>query len=227
MTKKEPIITSLLDNDLYKFTMLQAFLYYEKNTPGEYVFICRTPGVNFADMIDEINNQIDCLCELSLSPEELDYLRNLQFIKPFFIEFLNGFKLNRPDIHAYADSRGMLNIRIKAPIVNATLFEVPVLAIVNQVYFETKTIKEKLINGEAVAAYGLKKLDEKLNLIKGISPTIRFSDFGTRRRFSICWHGQILERILDSKYPGLWEQAMCILQRNLESVLSGLWLMNG
>jgi nicotinate phosphoribosyltransferase len=202
MNKKEPIINSLLDNDLYKFTMLQAFLHYEKNTLGEYLFTCRTPCVDFTDTIDEINNQIDCLCELSLSSEELDYLHSLQFIKPFFVEFLNGFKLNRSDICASVDFSGALNIRIKAPIVNATLFEVPVLAIVNQVYFEAKIKEGKSINGESVIAYGLKKLDEKLNLIKSVSAGIRFSDFGTRRRFAFYWHKQVLERILDSKYPG-------------------------
>jgi len=202
MSKKLPIITSLLDNDLYKFTMLQAFLHYEKDTPGEYLFMCRTPDVDFSDTIDEINNQIDCLCELSLSSEELNYLRSLQFIKPFFIDFLSGFKLNRSDIHTSIDSSGNLNINIKAPIVNATLFEVPVLAIVNQVYFEAKIKKEKSINNESAMAYGLKKLYEKLNLIKGVDTGIRFSDFGTRRRFSFNWQEQVLERILDTKYPG-------------------------
>ena len=202
MSREEPIITSLLDNDLYKFTMLQAFLHYGKNTIGEYLLMCRTPYVDFTDTINEINNQLDYLCELSLSPDELDYLRGLQFIKPFFIDFLKGFKLNRSDICASVDSRGALNIRIKAPIVNATLFEVPVLAIVNQVYFEAKVKEAKSIDGERVAAYGLRKLDEKLNLIKSTGDEIRFSDFGTRRRFSFHWHTRVLERIIDSKYPG-------------------------
>lgn len=198
---KNSIITSLLDNDLYKFTMLQAFLHYEKNTPGEYLFMCRTPHVDFSDTIDEINNQIDYLCNLTLTSEELDYLRTLHFIKPFFIEFLKNFKLNRSDIRASVDPNGALDIRIKAPIVNATLFEVPVLAIINQVYFEANK-KEKSINEESIAAYGIKKLDEKLNLIKESGSEIRFSDFGTRRRFSFDWQSRVLERIIDSKYPG-------------------------
>lgn len=229
MPKDKTIITSLLDNDLYKFTMLQAFLYYEKNTYGEYLFTCRTPGVDFTGTIDEINNQIDCLCELSLSSEELNYLSSLQFIKPFFIEFLTGFKLNRSDINASVDSGGALNIRIKAPIVNATLFEVPVLAIVNQIYFEAKVKEERSVNTESIIACGLKKLDEKLNLIKSVSDGIRFSDFGTRRRFSFDWHKQVLERILDSKYPGFMGTSNVYFAKELGSNSIGTmaheWIM--
>lgn len=164
--------------------------------------MCRTPCVDFTDTIDEINNQIDHLCKSTLSLDELNYLRGLQFIKPFFIDFLNGFKLSRSDICACVDPGGALNIRIKAPIVNATLFEVPVLAIVNQVYFEAKLNGSKSIDAERVVAYGLRKLDEKLNLIKSTGAEIRFSDFGTRRRFSFHWHTHVLERIIDSKYLG-------------------------
>ena len=36
-----PIITSLLDNDLYKFTMLQAMLHQFPQTHGVYRFRCR------------------------------------------------------------------------------------------------------------------------------------------------------------------------------------------
>ena len=37
-----PIITSLLDTDLYKFTMWQAMLHRNPQTEAEYEFVCRT-----------------------------------------------------------------------------------------------------------------------------------------------------------------------------------------
>ena len=79
----QPIITSLLDNDLYKFTMLQAMLHQFPQTHGVYRFRCR----NYKDTVyplpdikDELEEQLDYLCELSFTHEELQYLNSLRFI---------------------------------------------------------------------------------------------------------------------------------------------------
>jgi nicotinate phosphoribosyltransferase len=39
----EPVITSLLDTDLYKFTMWQTMLHRHPQTQAEYRFVCRNP----------------------------------------------------------------------------------------------------------------------------------------------------------------------------------------
>ena len=69
----EPIITSLLDTDLYKFNMDQVIFHKHTNLSGEYDFRCRNEGVVFTpEMLEEINAQIDHLCSLRFSREELD-----------------------------------------------------------------------------------------------------------------------------------------------------------
>ena len=48
------IITSLLDTDLYKFTMMQVVLHQFPGAQVEYRFKCRNPGVNLAPHAAEI-----------------------------------------------------------------------------------------------------------------------------------------------------------------------------
>ena len=73
--KLEPIINSLLDTDLYKFTMGQVMFHKHTDLNGTYIFKCRNKDVKFTyEMLDEINEQIDHLCTLSFTDVELDYL---------------------------------------------------------------------------------------------------------------------------------------------------------
>ena len=58
------IITSLLDTDLYKFTMMQVVLHQFPGAQVEYRFRCRNPGVELAPYVDEIRNEIKSLRSL-------------------------------------------------------------------------------------------------------------------------------------------------------------------
>ena len=75
------IISSLLDTDLYKFTMMQAVLHQFPGAEVEYRFKCRTPGVRLAPYVREIQEEIASLCTLRFSEPELAYLRGMRFIK--------------------------------------------------------------------------------------------------------------------------------------------------
>ena len=98
------IITSLLDTDLYKFTMWQALLHRHPQTQAEYEFVCRNqPAYPLADLLDEVNAELDHLCQLRFTPGELDYLGGLRFIKSDFIDFLRIFQFQRAFISASAD----------------------------------------------------------------------------------------------------------------------------
>ena len=88
------IINSLLDTDLYKFTMMQVVLHHFPAAHVEYRFRCRTPNVDLVPYIDEIRDEVRQLCNLRFKEEELDYLRRMRFIKSDFIDFLALFHLN-------------------------------------------------------------------------------------------------------------------------------------
>ena len=87
--KLDPIVTSLLDTDLYKFNMNQVIFHKHTNLMGQYYFKCRNEGVKFTqEMAEEIRSQIDHLCSLRFKQDELDYMRSIRFIKDDYVEFL-------------------------------------------------------------------------------------------------------------------------------------------
>ena len=71
------IITSLLDTDLYKFTMMQVVLHQFPGAQVSYKFKCRNPGVNLAQFATEIRAEIKSLCGLQFTEGELAYLRSM------------------------------------------------------------------------------------------------------------------------------------------------------
>ncbi|HEX8778583.1 MAG TPA: nicotinate phosphoribosyltransferase, partial [Rhodanobacter sp.] len=88
------IIESLLDTDLYKFSMMQVVLHHYPAAQVEYRFKCRNPGIDLVPYIDEIRGELEALCQLRFSAQELDYLRAMRFIKSDFVDFLGLFQLN-------------------------------------------------------------------------------------------------------------------------------------
>lgn len=99
-----PIITSLLDTDLYKFTMWQAMLHRNPQTEAEYEFVCRTKtAFPLAELLPEVERELDALCALRFTPEDLAYLGGLRFMKSDFIDFLRIFQFQRAFIRAWAD----------------------------------------------------------------------------------------------------------------------------
>ncbi|OWY38730.1 nicotinate phosphoribosyltransferase [Xenophilus sp. AP218F] len=196
MPKNTPIIHSLLDTDLYKFTMLQVVLHQFPASHGEYEFKCRNrPGTPLSLLRKQLEAQLDFLCQLRFAQDELAYLRGLRFIKSDFVDYLELFHLQRRFI-AVEEEGEQLTIRIKGPLVQAMFFEIFVLAIVNELYF-------RRLDSDEVRAEGLRRLDAKIATLQRFqqeeAASQRFplliADFGTRRRFSRDWHEHVVERL--------------------------------
>src|SRR5687768_17653730 len=94
------IIQSLLDTDLYKFTMMQVVLHHFPGAQVEYRFKCRTEGVDLRPHLDEIRAALADLCKLRFSEVELAYLRGLRFMKSDFVDFLGLFQFNEKYLRA-------------------------------------------------------------------------------------------------------------------------------
>ena len=180
------IITSLLDTDLYKFTMMQVVLHQFPGAQVEYRFKCRNPGVNLAVHAQEIRDEIRALCALRFQDTELAYLRSMRFIKSDFVDFLGLFKLNEKYITITPMANGELDIAIHGPWLHTILFEIPVLAIVNEVYFRNTQPAPDVVEGR-------KRLDVKIEQLRaeGLGE-LKIADYGTRRRFSRSWHDEVL-----------------------------------
>ncbi len=216
----QPVLRSLLETDLYKFTMWQAMLHRHPATQAEYVFVCRNAGTYpLTDLVAELNEQLDHLCTLRFQPDELAYLQSLRFIKSDFVDFLRIFQFQRDFIEVRAHD-GVLEIVARGPQVHVMAFEIHVLAIVNELYF-------RRFDGAAAIAEGRRRLAAKVQLLRefGREPARRnpfeFFDFGVRRRFSGDWQREVvatLQREVPEYFKGT---SNVLLARDLNLVPIG------
>jgi len=188
----QPVIQSLLDTDLYKFTMWQTMLHRHPRTQAEYTFVCRNqPAYPLADLVDEVNAELDHLCTLRFQPGELAYLNGLRFIRSDFVDFLRIFQFQREFITARANGE-RLEIVASGPQVHVMAFEIHVLAIVNELYF-------RRFDQTAAYAEGRRRLAAKVERLNAFAKEPRrrhpfeFFDFGVRRRFCRDWQREVVE----------------------------------
>ncbi len=189
-----PVVRSLLETDLYKFTMWQALLHSHPSAHAEYEFVCRNQtAFPLSELKEEVEAQLDHLCSMSFTEDELNYLRSLRYIKSDFVDFLTVFRFQRKFIEVRADGDTLV-IHAEGPQVHIMAYEIFVLYIVNELYF-------RRVGTPAVLEEGRKRLGEKIAQLKafGTKPALRhpfeFSDFGLRRRFSAAWHDEVVERL--------------------------------
>jgi nicotinate phosphoribosyltransferase len=187
-----PVVRSLLENDLYKFTMWQALLHRHPGAQASYAFVCRNqPAFPLASLKAEVEAQLDHLCALAFSLEELDYLRSLRFIKSDFVDFLSIFRFQRRFIQVSVDG-DQLVIRASGPIVHVMGFEVFVLYIVNELYYR------HLPAGPEILAAARERMATKIELVRADAAAATeghpflFMDFGLRRRYSGAWQEAVV-----------------------------------
>jgi len=190
------IIKSLLDTDLYKFTMGQVVFHKFPDAMVEYTFKCRNEDVDLTPYTSEIIAEIDNLCNLRFQDDEIKYLRKLGWFKPSYLEFLKLLKLDSKCVQI-TSYHGQFGLNIVGPWLSTIYFEVPVLAIINEVYFRNK----------AVPGVGQERLTEKIELINHkADDNFKFSDFGTRRRYSFEWQhyiiGELFRKTLPYRFTG-------------------------
>jgi nicotinate phosphoribosyltransferase len=176
----QPIITSLLENDMYKFSMGQAIYHQFSDYKTTWTFKCRNTDVKFTkEMVDEIVEQIKAYCTLSFTEDELAYLENIKWMKGSYIDFLRLWKPRFEDFEISSNADCGLNIETKSTWLNTSMYEIPTLAIVNEVYFRMAFNYDTLIDSFK------EKLDIKFNFLQNEGHSIGpFSEFGLHRRLS-------------------------------------------
>lgn len=176
------IITSLLDTDLYKLTMQQCVLHQFPDTEVEYTFKCRnTPEVPLETYVEEIKEELKALCSLRFTEQELSYLKTVRFLKKDYVEFLRYFQLDYNNIEI--STIDGFKLKIKGNWRDTILFEVPILSIINEVYFRHQEFHDFVANAN---------LENKIDYIK--QNPFALIEFGTRRRYSKVWQRFVLQR---------------------------------
>jgi len=191
-----PVIESLLDTDLYKFTMWQPFLHSFPGNQAEYRFVCRNqPEFPLSQLAQEVEAQLDLLCSLSFSEVELEFLAGRRYLKSDFIDFLRIFRFQRRYINV-ATRGDQLEIVARGPQIHVMGFEIYALSIVNELYF-------RRFPQETALAEARRRLEQKIATLEALGRErsaeqvhpFEFFDFGTRRRFSRSWHEEAVETL--------------------------------
>ena len=194
------MIHSLLDTDFYKLTMMQVVLHQYASAWVRYKFKWRNwDEMHFAvplqDFKSKLDAEIDRLCDLRFTEKEMSYLASIHFFKPDFIEYLRLFQLNRSYINIGIEA-GQLKINIEGPWLNTILYEIPILAIISELYSSSHGVDDDIWMQD-----GRQRLKDKvrfLNKAKIADKRFKFAEFGTRRRASYSWHEEVLKYLIDN-----------------------------
>ena len=190
------IITSLLDTDLYKFSMGQAIYHQFSDYKTTWSFKCRNEDVHFTkEMVEEITEQIKAYCELQFTEDELAYIDNITWMKGSYVDFLRLWKPRFADFEITTDSPCGLTIDTRGTCLNTSMYEIATLAIVNEVYFRMAYDYDDLL------ASFQEKLDRKIQkLIDGEYTIGAFSEFGLRRRLSGEAQDYAVRKLAEASY---------------------------
>lgn len=174
--KEDKFIVSILDNDLYKFSMSYFYMKTYPEAEGIFKFKDRDNRVYGEEFIERLNEEIQNLGKLALRDEEFEWAKKtIKYIPQFYWEWLKGFRFDPKKVSAKLDDSGHLNIIVCDLLYKVTFYEVPILALVSELYHE--------VQGESDDLNIIKKnLDRKITIMN--DNELKVADFSTRRRSS-------------------------------------------
>lgn len=201
--KLPQIINSLLETDMYKFSMGQTIFHQFTSYKTTWTFKCRNKDVHFSEeMVEEIRQQIAAFCSLRFTEEELDYLDNITWIKGSYVDFLRLWQPRYEEFTITTDAPCGLAIEAAGTWLNTTMYEIPILAIVNEVYFRMAYDYDELLEQFKT------RLSQKVEMLEKNKYRLNtFSEFGLRRRLSAQAQEIAIEALAnlkdtDSKFIG-------------------------
>lgn len=196
--RHKPIINHMSETDSYKISMGQAIYEHFPEYMTTWTFKCRNEDVFFTpEMVQEIREQWAHYCTLRWTKKELDYLRKLPWIKPAYVEYLRIWRPNYDDVCITTDAECGLSIEATGTWLNTSMYEIPILAIVNEVYFRMAYNYDELFESFK------ENLENKLILLESGEIEIgAFSEFGLRRRLSAEAQDLVVRMLAARHFPG-------------------------
>ena len=195
--KLPQIITSLLEIDAYKFSMGQTIFHQFSSYKTTWTFKCRNKDVFFTPaMVEEIKEQIKAYCGLRFTEDELFYLENIKWIKGSYVDFLRLWQPRYEDFTITTDAECGLSIEAAGTWLNTSMYEIPTLAIVNEVFFRMNYDYDTLY-----ISFYKRLMDKVQKLTDGTYELGNFSEFGLRRRLSAEAQELAVKTLADAKIP--------------------------
>jgi len=178
------MIYSILDTDLYKFTTSYAYIKLFPYAMGTFSFTDRDSAIYTETFLVKLRNAIKHLSQIALTSEEQEYMSShCRFLPHVYWEWLSSFHFQPEKIRIQLDKQSHLHVEITDYLYKATLYEVPLLAIISEIKNESL---QRIANMDLV----IQKLAQKVELSN--TNRLSFSEFGTRRRFSFEVQDQVI-----------------------------------
>ncbi len=198
----DPIVRTLLDTDFYKLLMLQMIWKLHRERQVTFHLINRTTEVRLADIVDEreLVDQLDHARTLRLAKNELIWLAGntfygkKQIFEPDFMEWLAEFRL--PE-YGLTRRDGQYELRFEGPWTGTTMWEIPALAIINELRAHAAMRAMSRFDLDVLYARAKAKLWSKVERLRVLAPEgpLKVSDFGTRRRHGFLWQRWCVEAL--------------------------------
>ena len=175
------IISSILENDLYKFSMSYYYQVHYPKAWGTFTFHDRNNTKYSEEFVVALKEEIEALATLSLQPSEFAWaVKTIHYIPQCFWEWLCYFRFEPEKVDIWLDSEQHLHIEVSDAMYKVTFYEIPILAIVSELYH--RHIGDGHQTHKELEQAMTPKMEEKVAL--AARHNLYFADFGMRRRFN-------------------------------------------
>ena len=182
------MIQSILDNDLYKFSMQQAVHMLYPRAQAQYEFINRGLTPFPEGLAKKLELELEKMAAFKLTLDQKSFLETTcYFLTPVYLDYLESYRYDPNEVMIKQD-KDILIIKITGPWYRTILWEVPMMAIISELFF--KMTRQKIVS---------KRQRRQMNLKKArvlAENGVKFADFGTRRRFSAENHEDLIRDFL-------------------------------
>jgi len=186
--------------DFYKPTMSQV--QFEQHRDAEVTFTFKNRGQQrLADYVgvEQLQARLDSLQQNGWASDELEFLASLRDtngqprFSTDFLDYLSSHDLPPVEV-SLNETTNDLAIQTTGDWPMVTFWETVIMSEVNEIYF-VNYLRQNNLDIEAIYAEGERRLNEKIAVLQA-NPDIKFSDFGTRRHFSLRWQKYVNERLM-------------------------------
>ncbi len=182
------MILSILDNDLYKFTMQQAVRILYPETLAEYTFTNRGATPFPQGFAPRVRQEIEKMAALSLSRDQKAYLKSTcSFLEQDYLDYLESYTYD-PDQVILGQEKNRFFLKIKGPWYKTILWEIPLMAIISETFFS-------MTKPAVLSRKEIKRVNKNKAAVMAANQ-IYFAEFGTRRRFSAANQKTLITDIL-------------------------------
>jgi nicotinate phosphoribosyltransferase len=222
--KIDPIVRSVIDTDFYKLLMAQTIWRRHRDVEVSFGIHNRTTRVRLADIIDEgeLREQLDHVRTLSLTRGESTWLRGntfygkRQMFSPEFMDWLEGFRF--PE-YLLEKQDGQYVLTFHGPWAETTMWEIPALAILNELRSRGVTKGMAKFELQVLYARAMTRVWEKIQQLKTL-PGLSIADFGTRRRHGFLWQDWCVQAMMEGLGGAFSGTSNCLvaLRQEVEAI---------